>query len=76
LKKSLGRGRRRDRDRVTQNKDSATIFGGFAISRKSASNVMPAKAGIQKHPVVTKALGPGFRRGDHFLWVHHFSKWW
>jgi len=31
---------------------------------------MPAKAGIQKYQMVTKALDPGFRRGDDFLRVH------
>jgi hypothetical protein len=34
-------------------------------------NVMPAKAGIQKYQMVTKALAPGFRRGDGFFRVHH-----
>jgi hypothetical protein len=29
-------------------------------------NVIPAKAGIQKHQRITKALDPGFRRGDDF----------
>jgi hypothetical protein len=38
---------------------------------------MPAKAGIQKYPVVTKALDPGFRRGDDVLQVHQgiLSAW-
>jgi hypothetical protein len=31
---------------------------------------MPAKADIKKYQVVTKALDPGFRRGDDFLRVH------
>jgi len=36
-------------------------------SRKTANDVMPAKAGIQEYPVVTNTLDPGFRRGDDFL---------
>jgi hypothetical protein len=36
-------------------------------------NVIPAKAGIQKYQTVTKALDPGFRRGDDFLRVHQNS---
>jgi len=36
-------------------------------SRKSTTDVIPAKAGIQKYHMVTKALDPGFRRGDDFL---------
>jgi hypothetical protein len=43
------------------------IIDGFAKSRKSAKCVIPAKAGIQKYQTVTKALDPGFRRGDDFL---------
>jgi len=30
---------------------------------------MPAKAGIQKYQMVTKALDPDFRRGDYFFRV-------
>jgi len=40
-------------------------------SRKSTTDVIPVKAGIQKHHMVTKALDPGFRRGDDFLRGHH-----
>jgi len=36
-------------------------------SRKSTTDVIPAKAGIQKYQMVTKTLDPGFRRGDDFL---------
>jgi hypothetical protein len=42
----------------------------FVKSRKSTTNVIPAKAGIQKYQMVTKALDPGFRRGDDFLRIH------
>ena len=44
----------------------------FAKSRKYISNVIPAhnpdenRGVIQKCPMVTKELAPGFRRGDHF----------
>jgi hypothetical protein len=44
-------------------------FDGLVKSRKSTKNVIPAKAGIQKYQMVTKALDPGFRRGDNFLRV-------
>jgi len=40
-------------------------------SRKTANDVMLAKAGIQEYPVVTNTLDPGFRRGDDFLRGHH-----
>ena len=39
----------------------------FAKSRQSATNVILAKASIQKYQVVTNELDPGFRRGDDFL---------
>jgi hypothetical protein len=42
---------------------------GFVKSRESTRNVIPVKAGIQKYQTVTKALDPGFRRGDDFLRV-------
>jgi hypothetical protein len=42
-------------------------FDGLVISQKTATNVIPAKAGIQKDLVVAIALDPGFRRGDDFL---------
>ena len=45
------------------------IFDGFVKGRKSTKNVIPAKAGIQKQQMFTKALDPGFRRGDDFLWT-------
>jgi hypothetical protein len=44
----------------------------FVKSRKSTTNVIPAKAGIQKYQMVTKALDPGFRRGDDFLRVRQY----
>jgi hypothetical protein len=47
-------------------------FDGLVKSRKSTTNVIPAKAGIQKYQMVTKALDPGFRRGDDFLRVRQF----
>jgi hypothetical protein len=51
---------------------SFPIFYELVKSRKSTTNVIPAQAGIQKFQIVTKALDPGFRRGDDFLRVHHF----
>jgi len=35
-------------------------------SRKSTTNVIPAKAGIQEFHGAEKTLDPGFRRGDDF----------
>jgi len=40
---------------------------GLVKSRKSITDVIPAKAGIQKYHMVTKTLDPGFRRGDDFF---------
>ena len=50
------------------------IIDVFVKSRKFTNNVIPAKAGIQEYMVVTKALDPGFRRGDDFLRDHHCSR--
>jgi hypothetical protein len=36
-------------------------------SQKSAKNVIPAKAGIQKYQMIAEAMDPGFRRGDASL---------
>jgi hypothetical protein len=48
----------------------ASITDGVLIkSRESTANVIPAKAGIQNFQVITKALDPGFRRGDDFFRV-------
>jgi hypothetical protein len=51
-------------------KNSPGNIDVFVKSRKSTTNVIPAKAGIQKYQMVTKALDPGFRRGDDFLRIH------
>jgi len=37
------------------------------MSLNSTANVIPAKAGIRKYLMGTKALDPGFRRGDDLL---------
>jgi hypothetical protein len=37
------------------------------LGRKLATNVIPAKAGIQEFMMVAKALDPGFRRGDDYI---------
>jgi hypothetical protein len=47
------------------------MVDGFVKNNKSTTNVMPAKAGIQKYQMVAKALDPGFRRGDDFLRGRH-----
>ncbi len=43
---------------------------GSGKSHKSTTNVIPAEAGIQtssrRKPETSKALDPGFRRGDDF----------
>jgi hypothetical protein len=44
-------------------------FDELVKSRKTFTNVMPAKAGIQRYQMVTRSLDPGFRRGDDFLRV-------
>jgi len=51
---------------------SVSKVDGPVKSRKSTTNVMPVKAGIQKYQMVTKALDPGFRRGDDFLRERQF----
>jgi hypothetical protein len=63
------RGKRGD-GREERGKRQESINDGFAKSRKSTTNVIPAKSGIQKYQIVTKALDPGLRRGDDFLRDH------
>jgi hypothetical protein len=48
-------------------------FDGLVNSRIYYINVIPAKAGIQEHLKVTKALDPGFRRGDDFMLISQVS---
>ena len=50
------------------------IFDGLVKSRKIPFFVIPAKAGIQCFQKLMTDLGPGFRRGDDFLRMHHI--WW
>jgi hypothetical protein len=45
---------------------NSLLFEKLVKSQKSILTVMPAKAGIQEYRMVSKALDPGFRRGDDF----------
>jgi len=46
---------------------SSSNYDDLVKSRKTANDVIPAKAGIQEFQRITNALDPGFRRGDDFL---------
>ncbi len=50
--------------------NAAAVGGSARREGRSTTNVIPAQAGIQTYQMATKALVPGFRRGDDFLRIH------